>query len=173
MTREVGWHLNQQENHFFFFFFSAELEEAQWASWVSSSSCNTASDDMRNSKSVVCMLSSSVQVSLRLHRNASRSLPLLSQSLSLSPSLCQCVVSLLPSFCLCWIPEHTGCASQCSQFHSSSSSSWTDDSAVTMSAGVVVCTGWLVKSPPEKKLKRFVSISRHHTLVLWTLCQEG
>ncbi|XP_034462974.1 GRB2-associated-binding protein 3 isoform X3 [Hippoglossus hippoglossus] len=27
--------------------------------------------------------------------------------------------------------------------------------AVKMSAGDVVCTGWLIKSPPEKKLKRF------------------
>ncbi|MBN3301370.1 GAB3 protein, partial [Amia calva] len=28
---------------------------------------------------------------------------------------------------------------------------------VNMSAGDVVCTGWLIKSPPEKKLKRYVS----------------
>jgi len=26
-----------------------------------------------------------------------------------------------------------------------------------MSSGDVVCTGWLIKSPPEKKLKRYVS----------------
>ncbi|XP_056264085.1 GRB2-associated-binding protein 3 isoform X2 [Pseudoliparis swirei] len=32
----------------------------------------------------------------------------------------------------------------------------TTRSAVKMSAGDVVCTGWLIKSPPEKKLKRFV-----------------
>ncbi|XP_051257859.1 GRB2-associated-binding protein 3 isoform X2 [Dicentrarchus labrax] len=31
----------------------------------------------------------------------------------------------------------------------------TTRSAVKMSAGDVVCTGWLIKSPPEKKLKRF------------------
>ncbi|XP_026228650.1 GRB2-associated-binding protein 3 isoform X2 [Anabas testudineus] len=31
----------------------------------------------------------------------------------------------------------------------------TTHSAVKMSAGDVVCTGWLIKSPPEKKLKRF------------------
>uniref|UniRef100_G3QAF8 PH domain-containing protein n=1 Tax=Gasterosteus aculeatus aculeatus TaxID=481459 RepID=G3QAF8_GASAC len=31
----------------------------------------------------------------------------------------------------------------------------TTRSAVEMSAGDVVCTGWLIKSPPEKKLKRF------------------
>ncbi|KAL7838827.1 hypothetical protein AOLI_G00272310 [Acnodon oligacanthus] len=28
-------------------------------------------------------------------------------------------------------------------------------SGAEMSAGDVVCTGWLVKSPPEKKLKRY------------------
>ncbi|XP_070838685.1 GRB2-associated-binding protein 3 isoform X2 [Chaetodon trifascialis] len=31
----------------------------------------------------------------------------------------------------------------------------TTPSAVKMSAGDVVCAGWLIKSPPEKKLKRF------------------
>lgn len=40
-----------------------------------------------------------------------------------------------------------------------------------MSAGDVVCKGWLIKSPPEKKLKRFVSRSTHRTLV-YVLCQE-
>ncbi|CAG02982.1 unnamed protein product [Tetraodon nigroviridis] len=34
-----------------------------------------------------------------------------------------------------------------------------------MSAGDVVCTGWLIKSPPEKKLKRFVSRSVYQILV--------
>lgn len=29
--------------------------------------------------------------------------------------------------------------------------------AATMSAGDAVCTGWLVKSPPERKLQRYVS----------------
>lgn len=45
----------------------------------------------------------------------------------------------------------------------------TTRSAVKMSAGDVVCTGWLIKSPPEKKLKRFVSMSTHWALVyvLW------
>lgn len=41
----------------------------------------------------------------------------------------------------------------------------TTHSAVKMSAGDVVCTGWLIKSPPEKKLKRFVSRSIHQILV--------
>lgn len=35
----------------------------------------------------------------------------------------------------------------------------THTDAAAMSAGDVVCTGWLIKSPPEKKLKRFVSKS--------------
>lgn len=41
----------------------------------------------------------------------------------------------------------------------------TAHSAVKMSAGDVVCTGWLIKSPPEKKLKRFVSRSIYQILV--------
>ena len=32
--------------------------------------------------------------------------------------------------------------------------------ARTMSGGEVVCSGWLRKSPPEKKLKRYVSRAR-------------
>lgn len=36
---------------------------------------------------------------------------------------------------------------------------YTHTDAAAMSAGDVVCTGWLIKSPPEKKLKRFVSKS--------------
>jgi len=35
----------------------------------------------------------------------------------------------------------------------------THTDAAAMSADDVVCTGWLIKSPPEKKLKRFVSES--------------
>jgi len=45
----------------------------------------------------------------------------------------------------------------------------TTRSAVKMSAGDVVCTGWLIKSPPEKKLKRFVSRGARRTLV-FVLC---
>lgn len=41
----------------------------------------------------------------------------------------------------------------------------TTHSAVKMSAGDVVCTGWLIKSPPEKKLKRFVSRNIYQILV--------
>ncbi|XP_037543422.1 GRB2-associated-binding protein 3 [Nematolebias whitei] len=39
-----------------------------------------------------------------------------------------------------------------------------------MSAGVVVCTGWLVKSPPEKKLKRFAWRKRWFVLRTGRMC---
>lgn len=32
-----------------------------------------------------------------------------------------------------------------------------EEAAATMSSGDTVCTGWLVKSPPERKLQRYVS----------------
>lgn len=49
----------------------------------------------------------------------------------------------------------------------------TTHSAVKMSAGDVVCTGWLIKSPPEKKLKRFVSRSTHYDSSLRPLVSIG
>ncbi|XP_017291020.1 GRB2-associated-binding protein 3 [Kryptolebias marmoratus] len=39
-----------------------------------------------------------------------------------------------------------------------------------MSAGVVVCTGWLIKSPPEKKLKRFAWRKRWFVLRTGRMC---
>ena len=127
-----------------------------------------------------------ISYSLPFSASVSPSLPpslCLSPSLSpLSLSLSLSVINFLTSSFWSGYAEYqnTGYASQCSQFHSSSSSSSSSNSsssreerttrsAVKMSAGDVVCTGWLIKSPPEKKLKRFVSRSTHRTLVyvLW------
>ncbi|MEQ2190592.1 GRB2-associated-binding protein 3 [Xenoophorus captivus] len=39
-----------------------------------------------------------------------------------------------------------------------------------MSAGDIVCTGWLIKSPPEKKLKRFAWRKRWFVLRTGRMC---
>lgn len=48
---------------------------------------------------------------------------------------------------------------------------WGRHTAAKMSAGDVVCKGWLIKSPPEKKLKRFVSSTLVRVLCLEDECQ--
>ena len=109
-----------------------------------------------------------ISYSLPFSASVSPSLPpslCLSPSLSpLSLSLSLSVINFLTSSFWSGYAEYqnTGYASQCSQFHSSSSSSSSSNSssssreerttrsAVKMSAGDVVCTGWLIKSPRRR-----------------------
>lgn len=96
---------------------------------------------------------------------------------SVSLSRCQCdQFSWLPSFGVARLNTRTQdmlrsalSFSTAAAAEAAAAGVRTTHSAVKMSAGDVVCTGWLIKSPPEKKLKRFVSRSTHRTLV-YVLC---
>ncbi|XP_070700376.1 GRB2-associated-binding protein 3 isoform X2 [Pempheris klunzingeri] len=82
-------------------------------------------------------------------------------SLFLSPLLCQCD-QFLDFLLLEWLGLNTrtqdmlrSALSFTEAAAEAAAAVRTTRSAVKMSAGDVVCTGWLIKSPPEKKLKRF------------------
>ncbi|XP_037323705.2 GRB2-associated-binding protein 3 isoform X2 [Pungitius pungitius] len=83
----------------------------------------------------------------------------LSFSLSLSLFLCKCdAFSLLPPFGVARLNTRTQDMLDSALSSTAAAAAAvvrTTRSAVEMSAGDVVCTGWLIKSPPEKKLKRF------------------